>query len=47
MLLPYFAVEIALFAFFAKPTCKPFKMYTIKALAALPPSLVDKGIRKI
>ena len=44
MSLPRFAVEIASFASFAKPSCELLKMRTI---AALPPSLVDKGPREI
>jgi hypothetical protein len=47
MLLPSFAVKIALFAFFSKPTCELLKMCTIKALATLLLSLVNKGVKEI
>jgi hypothetical protein len=47
MSLPGFAVEIASFAFFSKPTCEPLEMRTIEAPAAPPPSPVDKGVGEI
>jgi len=47
MLLPSFAIKIVLFAFFSKPTYELLKMCTIKALAALLLSLVNKGVKEI